>query len=96
MFQFPPFALACWSMTSSELPHSEIPGSQLVSSSPRLIAAFPRPSSPPSAKASTVCSFQLDHRHEHTQDDITSSAKRTFPLLGTCDVSLARYKHFAS
>ena len=35
-------------------PHSEIPGSMPTCGSPRLIAALPRPSSPSSAKASTV------------------------------------------
>ena len=42
MFHSPPFATLAgyWSVTSSGFPHSEIPGSKLVSSSPRLIAAF--------------------------------------------------------
>ena len=38
------------------LPHSEIPGSTLVCSSPEAYRSLPRPSSPSIAKASTVCS----------------------------------------
>ena len=40
----------------SGLPHSEIPGSTLVCSSPEAYRSLPRPSSPSIAKASTVCS----------------------------------------
>ena len=36
-------------------PHSEILGSQVGSTFPRLIAATPRPSSPSGTKASTIC-----------------------------------------
>ena len=37
------------------LPHSDIPGSRAICASPGLFAAYHRPSSPPRAKASTVC-----------------------------------------
>jgi hypothetical protein len=40
----------------SGLPHSEIPGSTLVCSSPEAYRSLPRPSSPSIAKAFTVCS----------------------------------------
>ena len=42
------------------LPHSEIPGSMDICSSPRLIAACHVPSSAPDAKAFPLRSFQLD------------------------------------
>jgi hypothetical protein len=44
-----------------ELPHSETPGSQPVSGSPRHIGAVPRPSSARSARASIVCSSCLPY-----------------------------------
>ena len=40
MFQFPGFALPCGSTLAGGFPHSEIRGSKLVRSSPRLIAAY--------------------------------------------------------
>ena len=46
---------------SSELPHSEISGSQPASGSPEHIGAVPRPSSARSARASIVCSFCLPY-----------------------------------
>ncbi len=36
-------------------PHSDIPGSKLVYQLPEAFRRFPRPSSPSTAKASTVC-----------------------------------------
>ncbi len=43
-------------ITPVGLPHSDILGSVLARSSPRRFVAWPRPSSAPDAKASTVCS----------------------------------------
>ena len=37
------------------LPHSDIPGSRAICASPRAFRSLSRPSSPPRAKASTVC-----------------------------------------
>src|SRR6059058_3989037 len=61
MVHFPGFARTClciqWDVIRFYrigFPHSEIPGSMPTCGSPRLIAALPRPSSPSSAKASTV------------------------------------------
>ena len=61
MVHFPGFAHSCLciqqgvlEVCSSGFPHSEIPGSMPTCGSPRLIAALSRPSSPSSAKASTV------------------------------------------
>ena len=42
-------------------PHSEILGSKLVCQLPGAYRRLPRPSSPPAAKASTVCAYSLDH-----------------------------------
>jgi hypothetical protein len=43
------------------LPHSEIFGSQEVCRLPEAYRRLPRPSSPPTAKAFTVCTYSLDH-----------------------------------
>src|SRR4051812_22044394 len=50
-------------MTLCRFPDSEIDGSTPVYGSPSLIAVLPRPSSPLGAKASTECSYYLDHRN---------------------------------
>jgi hypothetical protein len=42
-------------------PHSEICGSQLVCQLPAAFRRLPRLSSPVVAKASTVCTYSLDH-----------------------------------
>ncbi len=67
MFQFPRLPSIAYEfsderrrITGAGLPHSEIRGSMPVQ---RLTAAYrsrPRPSSAPSAKASTVCPYYLD------------------------------------
>jgi hypothetical protein len=67
MFQFPRLPSIAYvfsnerrRITGAGLPHSEIRGSMPVQ---RLTAAYrsrPRPSSAPSAKASTVCPYYLD------------------------------------
>ena len=59
MFQFPRFPPPhSWSVTCRQvgLPHSDSLGSLVASTSPRHFAAWPRPSSAESAKASTMCS----------------------------------------
>jgi hypothetical protein len=50
--------------TTRRFPHSDIPGSTDGQLLPRAFRSRPRPSSAPSAKASTVCSSSLDHE-EH-------------------------------
>jgi hypothetical protein len=45
----------------ARLPHSDIPGSQAVCRLPEAFRRLPRPSSPLTAKASTVCAYSLDH-----------------------------------
>ena len=42
-------------------PHSDIYGSKLVCQLPVAFRRLPRLSSPPAAKASTVCTYSLDH-----------------------------------
>ena len=48
-------------ITLAGLPHSDIPGSKLAYQLPEAFRRYPRPSSPVSAKASTVCPYSLDH-----------------------------------
>jgi hypothetical protein len=50
--------------TTRRFPHSDIPGSTDGQLLPRAFRSRPRPSSAPSAKASTVCPSSLDHE-EH-------------------------------
>lgn len=49
-------------MTLAGLPHSEICGSKAALRLPAAFRSLPRPSSPPDAKASTVCPLQLDQK----------------------------------
>ena len=42
-------------------PHSEIPGSKSVCRLPEAYRRLLRPSSPSTAKASTICAYSLDH-----------------------------------
>jgi hypothetical protein len=63
MFQFPRFPRLGYvftqpssGITPTGLPHSDTLGSQPARGSPRRFVAWPRPSSAPDAKASTVCS----------------------------------------
>ena len=71
MFQFPGFASATYGfsdgwpgMTPAGFPHSEIPGSVLARQLPEAYRSLPRPSSPPGAKASTVCPYLLDQNRD--------------------------------
>jgi hypothetical protein len=68
MFQFPAFASQdLWiqsrdtDLTASGFPHSEIAGSTGGCPLPDAYRRLQRPSSPPAAKASTVCACSLDH-----------------------------------
>ncbi len=78
-------------ITRIGLPHSDIPGSKLVYQLPEAFRRYPRPSSPVSAKASTVCPYSLDHISPsihsevcHRQDDKHGlpflNCQRTIPL----------------
>ena len=94
MFQFPGFASRINQDDCRQaigLPHSDIPGSKLVYQLPEAFRRYPRPSSPVSAKASTVCPYSLDHISPsihlevcHRQDDKHGlpflNCQRTIPL----------------
>lgn len=49
-------------MTRAGFPHSDILGSRFVCQLPEAYRRLPRPSSAPSAKASTLCPYKLDHK----------------------------------
>ena len=66
MFQFPGFASVPYIFRyryrlSGGFPHSDIAGSKPVCRLPHAFRRLPRPSSPLTAKASTVCAYSLDH-----------------------------------
>ena len=66
MFQFTGFARCTYGFSatysrSCGFPHSEIAGSKLVCQLPDAYRRLPRPSSPSTAKASTMCAYSLDH-----------------------------------
>ena len=48
-------------LVTDGFPHSEILGSKVVCHLPEAYRRLLRPSSPPTAKASTVCAYSLDH-----------------------------------
>ena len=49
-------------MTVAGFPHSEILGSRFVCQLPEAYRRLLRPSSAPGAKASTLCTYKLDHK----------------------------------
>ena len=49
-------------MTRAGFPHSDILGSRFVCQLPEAYRRLQRPSSAPSAKASTLCPYKLDHK----------------------------------
>jgi hypothetical protein len=66
MFQFTGFASNTYLFSVGYLlrggfPHSEIAGSKLVCQLADTYRRLPRPSSPSTAKASTMCAYSLDH-----------------------------------
>ena len=66
MFQFTGFASNTYVFSVGYLlrggfPHSEIAGSKLVCQLADTYRRLPRPSSPSTAKASTMCAYSLDH-----------------------------------
>ena len=66
MFQFTGFASHTYGFSAGYLlrggfPHSEIAGSKLVCQLADTYRRLPRPSSPSTAKASTMCAYSLDH-----------------------------------
>ena len=66
MFQFTGFAPHTYEFSVQYLlrggfPHSEIAGSKVVCHLADAYRRLPRPSSPSTAKASTMCAYSLDH-----------------------------------
>src|SRR3984957_17571740 len=66
MFQFTGFAPYTYEFSARYLlrggfTHSEIAGSKLVCQLAGTYRRLPRPSSPSTAKASTICAYSLDH-----------------------------------
>ncbi len=66
MFQFTGFAPLTYVFSQRYLlrggfPHSEIFGSKHICRLPEAYRRLPRPSSPSTAKASTMCAYSLDH-----------------------------------
>ena len=66
MFQFPGFASHAYVFSvryrrNGGFPHSDTSGSKLVCQLPEAFRRLPRPSSPPTAKASTTYAYSLDH-----------------------------------
>ncbi len=55
-------------MTRAGFPHSDILGSRFVCQLPEAYRRLQRPSSAPSAKASTLCPYKLDHK-DHSKKD---------------------------
>lgn len=56
-------------------PHSEILGSKSVCRLPEAYRRLLRPSSPPIAKASTVCAYSLDHINPNDSRFISPASK---------------------
>ncbi len=83
MFQFPGFASYGYVFTirypqAGGFPHSDMFGSKFVYQLPEPFRRLPRPSSPLTAKASTVHAWSLDHI---TQNSLTYSELHTNELL---------------
>ncbi len=55
-------------MTRAGFPHSDILGSRFVCQLPEAYRRLQRPSSAPSAKASTLCPYKLDHKDSFKKD----------------------------
>ena len=55
-------------MTRAGFPHSDILGSRFVCQLPEAYRRLQRPSSAPSAKASTLCPYKLDHKNHSIKD----------------------------
>ena len=60
-FPRPMYSVQGYLAYASGFPHSEISGSKSGCQLPEAFRRLQRPSSPPAAKASTVCAYSLDH-----------------------------------
>ena len=75
-------------MTVAGFPHSDILGSRFVCQLPEAYRRLQRPSSAPSAKASTLCPYKLDHK-DHSKMlastvQFSSNDRDTAPHPGAC------------
>ena len=69
-------------MTPAGFPHSEILGSRFVCQLPEAYRRLLRPSSAPSAKASTLCPYKLDHKnYKDARVHCAVLKLRTIPVL---------------
>ena len=89
MFQFTGFASHTYEFSMRYLlrggfPHSEIAGSKVVCHLADAYRRLPRPSSPSTAKASTMCAYSLDHITPRSLGDMElihiHYANATFPF----------------
>ena len=90
MFQFTGFAPYAYLFSIRYLlrggfPHSEIAGSKLVCQLADTYRRLPRPSSPSTAKASTMCAYSLDH--------ITSRSLRSYVSIDSHESNGAGFSH---
>src|ERR1700761_2923612 len=90
MFQFTGFASNTYGFSVGYLlpggfPHSEIAGSKLVCQLADTYRRLPRPSSPSTAKASTMCAYSLDH--------ITSRSLRLYVSIDSPESNGAGFSH---
>ena len=79
-----PYIFRCGSldMTPAGFPHSEILGSRFVCQLPEAYRRLLRPSSAPSAKASTLCPYKLDHKnYKDARVHCAVLKLRTIPVL---------------
>ena len=70
-------------------PHSDIFGSTLVCQLPEAFRKLLRPSSPPTAKASTVCAYLLDHTTLNGFFDLSS-------LVSSSDLDIFQHRDLRS
>ena len=70
-------------------PHSDIPGSKSVCRLPEAFRRLPRPSSPLTAKASTMCAYSLDHI---TPNSLTAIQRYT-PNMLTLALQHTQHRH---
>ncbi len=62
-------------------PHSEILGLKPVCRLPEAYRRLPRPSSPSTAKASTVCAYSLDHITPISLESWFAGPNATYPSI---------------
>jgi hypothetical protein len=78
-------------------PHSEILGSKLVCQLPEAYRRLQRPSSPPAAKASTICAYSLDHitRKHLDHMKLWFYADATFPFWKPDGFQISAFTYYS-